>query len=990
MTKFVFNILLLFIPFDLFAQGFTPNPDWRFENFNSQNHFISSEISDLVLDNKGYMWACGTGIERFDGYHTTDFNSYDPKRGGIRANNPGATIDGKGRVWISSAGLCYYDDTQGKFIYVQAGGGRDIKSVSAFYVHNNYLWFACEYGLAKLDLQSLKISFTSLKTVNDPLCIYLFDENTVFVSSREKVYLYDIKNDNYSAFTLTYNRSLVKIFSTIKRGADIFFGTNYGLFILKNRKDFTIESSGLKDVLINDMLFLPADKEKKYLFIATEGTGLMLFNTTSKKVEYTYVHSDDNPYSIPNNIVSKIYADKYGRLWLSTDLGVSMLDITNQQLKMRFLNEDGSGSLGISKIARDKFDSTRVWLSSYNKGMLSVDWRTKKIEKAYDTDPETQKVYDFVQVSRSKWILVSQKKIIEWNPLSGVLSQKPLPLPDSLRLICTIRGIILADDNACYITTNHGLFKYDLASRQVTIAAQTQSKSRPELLKYILLDGFCEKGMLWIASRNGVFSYDIARKKTAIYTDNRNWTDYFLFDIANASNNRLVCCSGTGILIFNKQTKQFKNINTIGGVFRPSCANVINVDDIIWTGTSSGILNYHLESGVSALAENESSMKQVYPRSPFAIVGNDIVFGFRNGYAYFTPALKNVTLPSDPLIEGVYVNNQPLAQTNRNDAGKLTLKHSDNSINISFTAFLFTDPDHITFRYKLTGADAGWQYTEDLRSANYAQLPPGGYTFYVQSGNKNGTWNKHLASFSFVIKPPYWETWWFRLLLVLAVAFALYRLYLYRVKNILAIERIRERIASDFHDDMGSALSSISIFSEVANKQLHEKAPHEKIVGIIDHISSNSRAMLDAMDDIIWTVDPHNDHFKDLAVRMREFAIPLLEARNISFNINIPRDILNTKVEMEVRKNIFLVFKEAVNNLLKHACCTEMKLWVNRMGDQLELVISDNGKGFDITAENSRNGLKNMHKRAREIKGLLEVTTQPGKGTTIRLLVNII
>jgi signal transduction histidine kinase len=228
------------------------------------------------------------------------------------------------------------------------------------------------------------------------------------------------------------------------------------------------------------------------------------------------------------------------------------------------------------------------------------------------------------------------------------------------------------------------------------------------------------------------------------------------------------------------------------------------------------------------------------------------------------------------------------------------------------------------------------------------------------------------------------------MIVTLVIATALYGLYRYRIKNLLAIQRIREKIAADFHDDIGSALSSISIFSEVADTQLEEKLPHEQTREIINHISFYSRTMLDAMDDIIWAVNPRNDHFNDLAVRMREFAIPLLEAKNIHFDIHIDENILNARIKMEARKNVFLVFKECINNIIKHSGCSAMKLSVTKLNSQLELVITDNGKGFDINAPSTRNGLKNMKKRAEEINGAITITSSPGEGTVTRLLINIV
>ncbi len=983
-----FILLLLLPPFNLLAQSFTPNPDWRFENFNSQNHFISLEISALTMDKNGYVWTSGRGLQKFDGYKTTKFDSFDQPKGGLRSNYTGVISDNTGRVWISAGGLCYYDEASGKFIYIQPDSKHNLTRIDAFFVRKNYLWFICEYGLANLNLQSLKVSFTSLTSINDPLCTYLADENNLLVSSREKVYMYNIKENTYTTQTLIYNHSLVKIFAVTARGNDIFLGTNFGLFTLKNLKAVSPVTNST-DVVINDLLFFPQDKEKKYLLIASEGKGLMIYNTVLKKMQYAYEHDVNNPYSLPNNIISKLFVDKKGCLWLGSDLGISMLDVHNQQLKMRFVNKNNADVLGINKIARDKYDTTKVWMSSYNQGMICVNWKTKDVEKIFDTNPETQRIYDFVQISKNKWLLASQKKIMEWDPQLGVLSKKTLPGPDSLRIICNIRRIILTDNNTCFITTNKGLFKYDLVTHQINAVSISPSKKTEEQLKYILLDGFYDKGILWIASRNGLFSYDVAKKTTAHYTGKVETGDYFLFDIANATNNQVVCATGTGIIIFNRQTKSIKVINSIANSFKPGCASIISVNNTVWIGSTAGILKYDLNTNESARAEHETSMMQVFPSSSFTAIGNDIVFGFRDGYAYFTSGLKNTLAPSDPVIEGVRVNNQPVLRDfpAQKNARKLTFSHSDNSINIAFTAFLFNDPDHINFRYRLIGADPGWQYTEDQRSANYAQLSPGTYTFYVQCGNKNGIWNNHLASVNFVIQAPYWETWWFRTLVTLLIALGLYRLYRYRIKNILAIQKIRERIASDFHDDIGAALSSISIFSEVADTQLEEKLPHEQTREIIGHISFHSHAMLEAMDDIIWAVNPRNDHFNDLAVRMREFAIPLLEARNIDFDIDIQGDILNTRVEMEARKNIFMIFKECINNILKHSGCSAMKVSVKKLNDQLELVISDNGKGFDIAAPNTRNGLKNIQKRADEINGTITTTTQPGKGTVTRLVV---
>jgi len=967
-----------------------PTPDWRFENFNSQNHFISREMGGLTIDKFGYVWVCSSGVQRFDGYKTIDFNSFAQTEGALRDNYTDIITDNNGRVWVSSAGLCYYDDTSGKFIYAKPDPKYNITYAYAFFVQKKYLWFVCDYGLAKLDLDTLKITFTSLTNVKDPLCTYLVDEHTLLISSRETVYAYNIKKDTYVSKTLIYNHSLLKIFAAAGSGPTIFLGTNMGLFALKNVLDISLVSEATKEIAVSDMAFLPQDKQKKYLFLGTEGRGIMVFNTISKKIDVSYVHNDNNPYSLPNNIVNRLFADKKGKLWISTDLGISMLDVFNQQLKMRFLNKNNASEIDINKIAGDKYDSTKVWMSSYNQGLVCMNWKTKEIEKIYKTNPGMQKIYDFMQLSKDRWLLVTQKEIMEWGPQTGILYLKKLPVPDSLSLVYNIRKIIAADASTYFITTNRGLFKYDLVTHQISVASENKGANKiNDPLKYDLLNGFYDKGLLWIASRNGLFNYDIATGKTTIYRGKGDDHDYFFFDVANAVNNQVVCAARNGIAIFNKQSKSFKVINSIANLFNPYCVSVVSINDIVWIGSEAGLLNYDLETHKSARAEHETSLMQVSLTSPVSIIRNDIVAGFRNGYAYFTPDLKNLLIPSDPVIERVYVNNKPVLRPypKQKNNPQLVFSYSDNSINMAFTAFLYTDPDHINFRYRLKGADAGWHYAQGQRSANYAQLQPDNYTFYVQSGN-NGIWNNHLASFSFIINPPYWETWWFRALVVLVTALILYRLYLYKIGNIKAIESIRQSIASDFHDDLGSTLSSISIFSEVAIQKAETDLSTTK--NMVGDIGMRARAMIHSLNDMVWTIKPENDNLYRLMQRMEEFGYPVAEAKEIQLVFLMDESLYDIKTSMLSRKNLFLMFKEAFNNAVKYSGADGIEVRFHlKQKKELMMQITDNGCGFEYKNKSQGNGLGNMQKRAAEIKGKLIVTTTPGGGTSIDIICKI-
>jgi len=988
---FALFALFLATPLGLFAQTFSPDPDWRFDNFNRQNHFVSRNINNITQDKRGYIWVCSRGIQRFDGFRTIDYNSNDTSTGGLKNNYTDLISDNYGRIWVSSAGLCYYNEVLGKFIYPDAGANRVITYAFAPSIQKNNLWFVCDYGLAKLDLTSLTISYTSLTDVINPLCTHPLDDSTLLVSSREHLYSYNIKRNSFIKRTPLFNHSVIKIFEVKKCSRSIFLATNLGLFEYKNIDEVSF-SPAAGNIPINDLSFMAQDGDEEHLFLATDGKGLLVYNTISKKIELTYSHDNNNPYSLPSNVISRFYIDKKGALWLASAAGISLLDITNQQWKMRFLDYNNTDEQSINKIERDKYDTTKVWMSCINRGMLCVDWRTKQIEKSFNIGAEGRRIFDFEQLSKTRWLLAAPKKIIEWDINTGIALSKPLPVADSLSLTYNIRGIIPSDGKTIFITSDRGLFRYDLASHQLTpVPGAVMPNEAKDRLKYDLINGFFENGDVWAASRNGVFCYDLLTGAVSMYRGPGTERDYYFFDITAAADNTLVCAGENGLMTFNKRTKAFSGIHSLGNLYKPACISIIYKNNLLWVGTEAGILNYDPRTHLSLNIGEETYQDQGFPASTFAAVNNNIVFGIRNGYAYFTSRLVNKRVPSDPVIEAVYVNNKPVLPyyPSLNNRGGLVFDHTQNSVKIDFTAFLFSDPLNIKFRYRLKGADLKWQYTDDQRSANYAQLEPGEYTFYVQSGNKSGHWSNHLASFGFLIQPPYWETWWFRTVVILLIGLALYSLYRYRINNILAIQKIRERIASDFHDDIGSALSSISIFSDIADAQLEEELPHAETREVVGHITTHARAMLEAMDDIVWAVNPRNDHFNDLAVRMREFAIPMLEAKNIRFEIDINETILNTRIKMEARKNIFLIFKESVNNLLKHSGCTAMKVSVTKTDTYLEIIISDNGKGFNLSAPSNRNGLKNMQKRAAEINGSLQVTTKPGAGVVTRLVIDM-
>lgn len=213
------------------------------------------------------------------------------------------------------------------------------------------------------------------------------------------------------------------------------------------------------------------------------------------------------------------------------------------------------------------------------------------------------------------------------------------------------------------------------------------------------------------------------------------------------------------------------------------------------------------------------------------------------------------------------------------------------------------------------------------------------------------------------------------------LSFFIYRNYSTRQK--LKLQTLRNKIASDLHDDVGSTLSSISIFSQMAQQQSKEVIP------MLETIGESSRKMLDAMADIVWTINPENDQFEKIILRMRSFAYELLGAKKIDFEFIADDDVAKMKLPMNVRKNLYLIFKEATNNMVKYAAADRALFSLTGEKNNLTMLIKDNGKGFDTSLTTDGNGLKNMKKRAVEMGAALVIDSLPGNGTTIQLQVEV-
>src|SRR6185503_7611340 len=260
-----------------------------------------------------------------------------------------------------------------------------------------------------------------------------------------------------------------------------------------------------------------------------------------------------------------------------------------------------------------------------------------------------------------------------------------------------------------------------------------------------------------------------------------------------------------------------------------------------------------------------------------------------------------------------------------------------------------------------------------------ASLQPGHYRVEVRTLGWNGMPGTP-ATFSFIIRPPYWQSWWFLSAISVTLALLFYAFFRYRINQLMRLHQVRNRIATDLHDDIGSTLTNINILSELSYKNLKEPVVAEKFLKrITEEVTSSSQAL----DDIIWSVNSRNDSMDETLARMRRYAAELFENGRTAYHLELDETIQNRKLSMEQRRDIFLMFKETLNNVYKHADANHVWIAVFVDKNNLTMKIKDDGKGFDTLAATHRNGWKNLQARVEKWKGKLQLISEIQKGTTV-------
>jgi signal transduction histidine kinase len=322
---------------------------------------------------------------------------------------------------------------------------------------------------------------------------------------------------------------------------------------------------------------------------------------------------------------------------------------------------------------------------------------------------------------------------------------------------------------------------------------------------------------------------------------------------------------------------------------------------------------------------------------------------------------------------------QPVSALGERDLMLSNLGTTQNQLQIDFAAFGASPGDGLRYQYRLQGADEAWGTPDDQRTVTYARLAPGRYHFQVRAVNGDGGTAAAPATITFVIPSPLWARWWFVVTGVLLSTVLVNALYRRRLARLLEMANLRTRIATDLHDDIGANLTRIALLSEVARQG---QAGVEVSMASIARIARES---VSSMSDIVWAINPARDSLLDLVRRMRQHADELFTLRDIGLNFRTPGAGDSLKLGVDVRRDLLLIFKEAVHNAARHSECSHVDIDLRVEGARLVLSVSDNGTGFDTSEENDGHGLASMTRRADRLRGTLDVRSFETGGTSVTL-----
>jgi ligand-binding sensor domain-containing protein len=762
-----------------------------------------------------------------------------------------------------------------------------------------------------------------------------------------------------------------------------------------NIRVFTKDSDHGPQLTDNHITALVPDMNGN-LWIGTLEKGLFIYDIDGKTTQ-NYHSEPYIPYRLKGNYISAIYRDPAGKVWAGAN-GLSLYDPylnrfrvqypdgTSNSLKDpviwcfehagvnriwigteaggiylfdtesgKFIHNYTSANSGLAgnnirSLETDRFD--RLWIGHFNRGIQVIENRSGRIRQIDEL--RHLQVQDMLITDNDwLWIGTIRNGIYRYHITDGII-EKVVPegvrVPEMDQL--TINSLNPdKNGNIWACTWGNGIYIFNEEAK-LRSHLKRDGKSRHDLRSNLIYTMYQDKnGIYWVGSQQGVDR--ILQKGNS---QDPEEDDFFV--------------SSSGLPA--ELTKQVSYC--IRGDDRNRLWISSNIGLICYSLSEGKIFNYGPEDGLQSYEFNSNSS--------YMLPDGLLFFGGVNGFNYFYPDQIRIH-PGYPQVRilRIYQAGKEINIDSIRQNGTLQLKFRDNSIAIEYTALDYPLSDRNKFRSLLSGLENKWQEQGTNRYINYSGLKPGTYNFSVTATNKDGIWGEEGDSFHFRVLPPFWQTWWFMILAISASGFLAYLWHLSRVQKAVAYEKLRNQISGDLHDDIGASLTRISLYSDLLLKDQVQ----EKKTEYLNKIGNLSREIISSMSDIVWAVDARKDTLPDLVERMKGFALDL--TTNLPVNIKFDTDSLHDplKIPPILRQNIYLIFKEALHNAIKHSGCDTIEISIKTNPKHFLLMIRDNGRGFYMDKSGNGNGIANMQRRADLINAAIEINSDEGTSICLSL-----
>ena len=978
--------------------------------FTTADGLANNIVNRIVRDSHGYLWFCTReGLSRFDGYSFTTY--------GLDDGLPGADISdllesNEGLYWIATnRGLVRFDPLGTRR---PATGGRPM-----------FTTFRPEADSRTHDVSTL-----------------LQDRaGTICVGTRVGLYKLSKPVTGPITFARIDVASQISSMAEDRAGA-LWIATDDGIF----RRSATgrLEQFTVRDGLpANDVNAVLVDRQGR-IWLGTRSNGLAVLNADPTLPRPTVVAAYTMGNGLPAYWVHELLEAQDGTIWAATVGGLVEIVTAPEPHRYRFrtfdkalgltspempaIAEDRRGNLwvgtveGVAKIPTTKsmmfgesdgLGSTATLFETPSDGVIAMEFSAERYFRCADQRTIVTKLPPSVAPS---W---------GWNQMALVDREGDW-------WIGTRSGVL----------RYHGINRLEQLARARPVARYTK---RDGLTAAVVLRLFEDsRGDVWIATvgegpRNGLSRWE--RKSGALhhYSDRNERNGLPSFDRFFVSSfgqdqqgNVWIGFNGNGGLV-RYRTERFERFGTENGIPPGGIRNLItDARGRLWAASySAGLLRidrptderpevsrYSTAQGLSSnevTAVVEDTGGHIYAATGRGLDRLDPATGrirtYRKGeslpvgeinalirdrtgvlWASYSAGVVRI-VPADDLpssspavvISGIRVAGEPQqsAALGQSELEYFELPWNRNSLDVDFVAPGFGPDDGVRYQIKLEGSGSDWSSPSEQRTVAYANLAAGRYRFLARAVNPDGL-TSDATGFSFMILPPIWQRWWFRTAAALLISGLAYGLYRYRVSRLLEIAAMRTRIATDLHDDIGANLTRIAVLSEVVRR----KGPADTD----DHLASIAtvaRESVTAMSDIVWAISPGRDGLNDLTSRMREHAEEVFAANGTALTFTAPTMGRDLRLSVDTRRDVYLIFKEAVNNAARHSGCS--RVHVSLQSDERALVLSvvDDGAGFDIASEDQGNGLSSMRSRAERLGAKFDINSGPGRGTTVQLEVRV-